>query len=86
MKNIFSLLIFCVYFQPFYSQDKKVFNKIDSLNTTKEVQEFLDNDQNKINYYLKVEDKIDYDRYCALIADSLKIEQNWEKQTSTIMV
>jgi len=79
MKKIFSLLIFCFYFSLFYSQDKKVFNKIDSLNTAKEVQEFLDNDQNKINYYLNVEDKINYDSYCKVIADSLNFKQNWEK-------
>lgn len=79
MKKIFSLLIFCFYFSLFYSQDKKVFNKIDSLNTAKEVQEFLDNDQNKINYYLNVEEKINYDSYCKVIADSLNCKQNWEK-------
>lgn len=79
MKKIFSLLIFCFYFSLFYSQDKKVFNKIDSLNTAKEVQEFLDNDQNKINYYLNVEEKINYDSYCKVIADSLNFKQNWEK-------
>lgn len=79
MKKIFSLLIFCFYFSLFSSQDKKVFNKIDSLNTAKEVQEFLDNDQNKISYYLNVQDKINYDSYCKVIADSLNFKQNWEK-------
>lgn len=79
MKKIFSLLIFFFHLSLFYSQDKKVFNKIDSLNSAKDVQEFLNNEKNKINYYLDVEDKIDYDRYCALIADSLNLKQNWEK-------
>jgi hypothetical protein len=79
MKKNFSLLIFCFQFTLFYSQDKKVFNKIDSLNTAKEVQEFLDNDKNKINYYLNVEDRIDYDHYCTLIADSLNLNQKWQK-------
>ena len=79
MKKIFSLLIFCFYFSLFYSQNKKVFNKIDSLNTAKEVQEFLDDDQNKINYYLHLEDKINHDSYCKVIADSLNLKQNWGK-------
>ncbi|MCU7617590.1 DUF6438 domain-containing protein [Chryseobacterium sp. PBS4-4] len=79
MKKVFSLLIVCFQLSLFYSQDKKVFNKIDSLNTAKEVQEFLDNDKNKINYYLNVEDRIDYDRYCTLIADSLNLNQKWQK-------
>jgi len=79
MKKIFSSLIFCFCLSLFYSQSKKIYNKIDSLNSAKDVQEFLNNDKNKINYYLDVEDKIDYDRYCALIADSLKLKQNWGK-------
>jgi hypothetical protein len=79
MKKIFSLLLLSFCFTLFYSQNKKVFNKIDSLNTAKEVQEFLDNDQNKIKHYLNIEEKNNYDRYCTLIADSLHLKQNWEK-------
>nr|WP_314493412.1 DUF6438 domain-containing protein [uncultured Chryseobacterium sp.] len=79
MKKNFSLLNFLFHLSVFYSQDKKVFNKIDSLNSAKDVQEFLSNEKNKINYYLDVEDKIDHNRYCELIADSLNFKQNFEK-------
>lgn len=79
MKKTLSLLLLSFCLTLFYSQNKKVFNKIDSLNTAKEVQAFLDNDQNKIKHYLNIEEKIDYDRYCTLIADSLHLKQNWEK-------
>lgn len=80
MKKIFSSLLLCFCLSLFCSQDKKIFNKIDSLKTTKDVQEFLDNDKNKINYYLNIEEKIDHDQYCRAFADSLNLKQNWEKE------
>ncbi len=79
MKNIFSFIIFCFYLSLFYSQDKKVFNKIDSLTSAKDVQDFINNEHHKINYYLSIDEKIDYDQYCKVIADSLNLRQNWEK-------
>lgn len=76
-KIISLLLIFCLPF--FHSQSSKIFNKIDSLNSAEDIQNFISNENNKINYYLKIEDKINYDRYCNVIADSLKTNQNWGK-------
>ncbi|MBK1894706.1 DUF6438 domain-containing protein [Chryseobacterium paridis] len=78
MKKILLItLIICLSF--FHGQNKKIFNKIDSLTSTKDIQDFIRNDKNKINYYLKVEDKINYDWYCNVIADSLKLKQTWGK-------
>lgn len=79
MKKNFSLIttLFCLSF--FYSQNEKVFNRIDSLISAKDIQKFIENEDNKINYYLNVEDKIKYDSYCSAIGDSLKLKQNWEK-------
>lgn len=79
MKKIFSVLIFSFCLSLFYSQSKRVFNRIDSLTSAKEVEEFIQNDHNKINNYLNVEDKINYDWYCQVIADSLNLKQNWGK-------
>ncbi|KMQ63949.1 hypothetical protein ACM40_04050 [Chryseobacterium sp. BLS98] len=79
MKKKFSLItiLFCLSF--FYSQNKKIFNRIDSLTSAKDIQKFIENRDNKINYYLNVEDKIKYNSYCSSIGDSLKLKQNWEK-------
>ncbi|SDQ42133.1 hypothetical protein SAMN05421664_1544 [Chryseobacterium soldanellicola] len=84
MKKIFSVLIFSFCLSLFYSQSKRVFNRIDSLTSAKEVEEFIQNDRNKISNYLNVEDKINYDWYCQVIADSLDLKQNWEKADLTI--
>jgi hypothetical protein len=79
MKKIFLLITLIVCLSFFHSQNKKIFNKIDSLTSTKDIQDFIKNDSNKINYYLKLGDKINYDWYCSVIADSLKLKQNWGK-------
>lgn len=79
MKKLFSLLLVSFCLSLFYSQDNKLFNKIDSLKTAKDVQEFINNDQNKINHFLIVDDKINHDSYCRVIADSLNSTPNWEK-------
>lgn len=77
-KNFFLIIIvFCLSF--FHSQNKKVFNKIDSLASAQDIQKFIENQDNKINYYLNIKDKINYDAYCSIIADSLKLKDNWEK-------
>jgi len=73
----FLLVFFCFSF--FYCQNSKKLNKIDSLTSAKDIEEFIQNDQNKINNYLNVEDKISYDWYCKVIADSLNLKQNWGK-------
>ncbi|KXH83325.1 DUF6438 domain-containing protein [Chryseobacterium kwangjuense] len=54
-------------------------NKIDSLTSSNDIQTFINNEDNKINYYLNIEDKINYDSYCSVIADSLNLKQTWEK-------
>lgn len=73
----FLLVFFCFSF--FYCQNSKKLNKIDSLTSAKDIEEFIQNDHNKINNYLNVEDKISYDSYCQVIADSLNLKQNWGK-------
>lgn len=54
-------------------------NKIDYLTSSNDIQAFINNEDNKINYYLNIEDKINYDSYCSVIADSLNLKQTWEK-------
>jgi len=76
-KIIYLLLI--LYLSFFNSQNKKIVNKIDSLNFTEDIQKFISNENNKINYHLKIEDKINYDFYCNVISDSLKTNQIWGK-------
>lgn len=77
-RNFFLVIIvFCISF--LHSQNKRVFNKIDSLTSTKDIQEFIENEDNKINYYVNIKDKIDYNSYCSVIADSLSLKQNWGK-------
>lgn len=76
MKKIFLLFIFSIGWSLFLSQS---FNKIDSLTSAKDAQKFIQNDYNKINYHLNVEDKINYDWYCGVISDSLKLQQTWAK-------
>ncbi|ALR32076.1 hypothetical protein ATE47_16800 [Chryseobacterium sp. IHB B 17019] len=74
-KALFSVLFLC-FLSTLYSQK---LNKIDSLLSTNDVKNFIKNENNKSNYELNIDDKIDYDWYCNVIADSLKLKQNWGK-------
>ena len=72
-------LYFALFFYPLFNFQAQKLSKIDSLNSTKDVENFIRNEKNKINYYLTVDDKINYDWYCNVIADSLKLKQTWGK-------
>lgn len=74
-KALFFVLFLC-FLSTLYSQK---LNKIDSLLSTNDVKNFIKNENNKSNYELNIDDKIDYDWYCNVIADSLKLKQNWGK-------
>lgn len=75
--KFFSLFLLFSYLSICHGQK---LNKIDSLTTAKQVEDFIRDDSNKINYYyLKVDEKINYDLYCKAIADSLKLQKNWGK-------
>ena len=74
--NFLLLLILCL--DSFYSENKKVFNKIDSLHTAEDIQKFILDESNKISY-INVEDKISYKRSCINPADSINLKKTWEK-------
>lgn len=77
--KIIYFVLFFSFTSSLYSQSLKKSNRIDSLMTSKDIEDFILNDSNKINYFLKVEDKINYDLYCDNIADTLNIKKNWWK-------
>jgi hypothetical protein len=47
--------------------------------TAKDVEDFVNNEKNKIHYRLSLEDKLKYDWYCNVINDSLKPQKTWWK-------
>ncbi|WP_415324848.1 hypothetical protein [Chryseobacterium sp. MMS23-Vi53] len=73
------ILYFVLFFYPLFNFQSQKLSRIDSLISTKDLENFIRNDENKINYFLTVDDKINYDRYCNVIADSLKLKQTWGK-------
>lgn len=71
----FSILFFC-----FLSNVKSQrLSRIDSLMTAKDIEDFVNNEKNKMNYRLSLEDKLKYDWYCGVINDSLKPQKTWWK-------
>lgn len=81
MKGFFLVLFVC-FWSHFYSQK---LTKIDSLISTKDVESFIKNDNNKIKYSLRIDDKINYDGYCSVIADSLNLNKAGTNQILIIM-
>ncbi|MDQ1160124.1 hypothetical protein QE422_000492 [Chryseobacterium sp. SORGH_AS 447] len=77
---IMNRLFFAILFLCLLSNVKsQKFNRIDSLITAEDVENFVNNEKNKINYRLSLEDKLKYDWYCNVINDSLKPQKAWWK-------
>lgn len=76
MNRLFFVILFFCLLSNVKSQK---FNRIDSLITAEDVENFVNNKKNKINHRLSLEDKLKYDWYCNVINDSLKPQKTWWK-------
>ncbi|MGH1518604.1 hypothetical protein [Chryseobacterium sp. JK1] len=70
------LILLLMWATTLYSQNQKKNNRIDSLQTTEEIQKFID--EKELDYTITINEKIQYDSYCSAIADSLNIKP-WGK-------
>lgn len=60
-----------------FSQNHKKINKIDSLQTTEDIQKFIE--EKNIDYTITVSDKLQYNDQCSSIGDSLNLRP-WTKE------